>query len=149
MNIGVSLTVGYCASCAHLRRHATERPVPGLARFGRCKLGVRPIGGAAGMCVRWTKYSLPISVDKRNAAYKMVAMTQTSTAKRLAGRDRLAVTQLRVSDEDGTIEGVATCADWCEANPEDAETFRLVALAGNPLYCGGGAMPLFLIERIA
>ena len=49
------MIVGYCASCQYLARHADERPVFGLARFGRCRLGVRPIGGATGMCPKWRR----------------------------------------------------------------------------------------------
>ena len=45
------MTIGYCSTCRWFRYHAAERPVIGLARFGRCRLGVRPI---VAMCERWT-----------------------------------------------------------------------------------------------
>ena len=47
------LTVGYCASCRFLTRHADERPVMTLARYGWCRLGVVPIHGCYGMCNKY------------------------------------------------------------------------------------------------
>jgi len=38
------LVVGYCASCAYLRRWTSERPTLGLSRYGRCLIGRRPAG---------------------------------------------------------------------------------------------------------
>ena len=72
--------------------------------------------------------------------------TQTAGTLRLKGRDTLASTILRVTDDDAdTLE--ATCAEWCAENPEDAATFRQVALTGFELYTGGGAMPQYLVRR--
>jgi len=72
-------------------------------------------------------------------------MTQTNL--RLDGRNALAGTILRVTDEDGDVM-LATCAEWCAENPEDAVIFRQVALTGLTLYSGGGAMPFYLVERV-
>ena len=48
--------VGFCASCAIFVRYAAERPVRGLARFGRCRLGVVPLTArvsGTGGCARY------------------------------------------------------------------------------------------------
>jgi len=50
----VTRLVGYCATCAELVWWAEERPVPGLARFGRCRLKMVPVGGGSySSCHRW------------------------------------------------------------------------------------------------
>jgi len=74
-------------------------------------------------------------------------MAHTKKAIRLAGRDMVASMRLRVTDNDGDMN-FATCAEWCAENPEDAAMFREVALTGCALYTGGGAMPLYLVERV-
>lgn len=42
LDIPTTIVVGYCASCAYLRRWACEHPTLGLGRYGRCLIGVRP-----------------------------------------------------------------------------------------------------------
>lgn len=50
------MTVGYCSSCRHFRYWAAERPIVGLARFGRCLLLIVPI---AQMCHRYAPKEAP------------------------------------------------------------------------------------------
>lgn len=46
------VVIGYCYSCGHFRRWSRERPVVGVARFGRCRLGVVCPAGVQ-MCDRY------------------------------------------------------------------------------------------------